>query len=138
MMVVHELGHVAGAYLTGGQVEKVVLHPLAISRTDLAENPQPMVVAWSGPLLGVILPVLLWWMFCRKQIPGEPLVRFFAGFCLIANGAYLGIGSFNRIGDAGDLLRLGSPNWLLWLFGVTTVPAGFWLWHGMGPRLWTR
>ena len=42
MMVVHESGHVLGAWLTGGTVAKVVLHPLAISRTDLALNPQPL------------------------------------------------------------------------------------------------
>jgi hypothetical protein len=41
MMAIHELGHVMGAWLTGGRVERVVLHPLAISRTDLAHNPRP-------------------------------------------------------------------------------------------------
>ena len=35
MQVVHEAGHVLGAALSQGRVERVVLHPLAISRTDL-------------------------------------------------------------------------------------------------------
>src|SRR5260221_4916233 len=35
MQAVHELGHVIGAWLTGGQVSQVVLHPLTISRTHL-------------------------------------------------------------------------------------------------------
>ena len=51
----------------------------------------------------------------------------------MANGAYLAFGSFNRIGDAGDLLRHGTPIALLWLFGVTTIPLGLWLWNGLGP-----
>jgi len=30
------------------------------------------------------------------------------------------------------MLRHGSPLWLLWLFGLVTVPAGLWLWSGQG------
>jgi hypothetical protein len=59
MQAVHELGHVAGAWLTGGRVEKVVLHPLTISRTDLAHNPAPLLVVWAGPTVGVLLPLAL-------------------------------------------------------------------------------
>lgn len=44
MMIVHELGHVVGAIGTGATVEKVVLHPLAISRTDVGNNQNPLVV----------------------------------------------------------------------------------------------
>ena len=52
---------------------------------------------------------------------------------LIANGLYLGVGSFYRIGDAGDLLRHGAAAWQLWLFGAASVPLGLWLWNGTGP-----
>jgi hypothetical protein len=67
------------------------------------------------------------------------VLRFFAGFCLLANGVYIAGGSFDRIGDCGEMLRHGSPLWLLWLFGVVTAPLGLWLWHrqgrlfGLGP-----
>ncbi len=124
MMAVHELGHVLGAFATGGQVARVVLHPLAISRTDLVANPHPMWTSWAGPLFGMTAPMFLHVVFHKKQWTCDYLVRFFAGFCLIANGMYIGIGSFGQIGDAGDLLRHGSPIWLLWLFGIATVPAG--------------
>ena len=61
------------------------------------------------------------------------LLQFFAGFCLIANGAYIGIGSFGKIGDAGDkLLRHGSPIWSLWLFGAVCFP------FGLVPLEWPR
>jgi hypothetical protein len=139
MQVVHELGHAAGAWLTGGRVTKIVLHPLEISRTDVRPNPQPAIVVWAGPLVGVALPVLIWlvsWMTARKL---NPLVikvaQFFAGFCLIANGAYIAFGSFARIGDCGEMLRHGSPPWLLWLFGAVTIPAGLWFWHQLGRSL---
>src|SRR5688572_14659004 len=134
MQAVHELGHVFGAWLTGGKVQKVVLHPLTISRTDLAENPQPLVVVWAGPLLGVLLPILIWLAAAAAKMPGSFVLRFFSGFCLIANGLYIALGSLGRIGDCGEMLRHGSQLWQLWLFGLVTVPAGLWLWHGQGAE----
>ena len=132
MQAVHEFGHVLGAWLTGGRVTRVVLHPLTISRTDLGENPDPLAVVWAGPLLGVLLPLAAWGVAAALRLPGSYLLRFFAGFCLVANGGYIGGGSFDRLGDAGQMLRHGSPPWLLWLFGVVAVGAGLWLWHGQG------
>jgi hypothetical protein len=134
MQWVHELGHIIAARLTGGRVEKVVLHPLTISRTEVSPNPHPRVVAWAGPILGVLYPLVLW-AIMRALWPSVAFVpRFFAGFCFIANGAYLGVGSFERIGDAGDLVRHGSPVWCLWAFGFIAIPAGLLLWHRQGQH----
>src|SRR4051812_1656454 len=83
MQAVHESGHVLGARLTGGLVARLVLHPLTISRTDLAENPSPLLVVWAGPVVGVVSPVLLWCAAARLRMPGAFVVRFFAGFCLV-------------------------------------------------------
>jgi hypothetical protein len=132
MMVVHEFGHVLGAWMTGGTVTRVVLHPLAISRTDVSPNQQPLFVVWAGPVLGVILPLAGWGLAAWIRLPGSYLLRFFAGFCLIANGAYIGVGEFDRVGDAGELLRHGAAPWDLWLFGIATIPLGLLLWHRQG------
>ncbi len=135
MMAVHELGHVVGAVLSGGTVTKVVLSPVAISRTDVSPNPYPGFVVWLGPLLGCVLPLAAWSLVPRSLTWPRGIAQFFAGFCLIANGAYIGLGSFEQIGDCREMLRTGSPVWTLWLFGFITTPAGFWLWHRMGsPR----
>src|SRR5687768_3019083 len=134
MKQVHELGHVLAAVATGGEVERVVLHPLTISRTDLAANPRPLIVVWAGPLLGALLPLVAWSVALAVRLRVAFLLRFFAGFCLIANGAYIGAGSFGGIGDCGEMLRHGSPIWLLWLFGLVTVPAGLALWNGQGKH----
>src|SRR2546423_98584 len=107
MQAVHELGHVGGAWLTGGRVARVVLHPLTISRTDLAENPAPLAVVWAGPLFGNALPIIAWLTASAAKLPGNFLLRFFAGFCLVANGLYIGVGSFLQIGDCGEMLRHG-------------------------------
>lgn len=135
MQAVHESGHVLGARLTGGGVAKVVLHPLAISRTDVSPNPQPVIEVWAGPVCGAIAPVLAW----RLSLPCSRgglvgWLRFFAGFCLIANGCYLGYGVIEPIGDAEELVRLGTPLWALGLFALLAVPSGLRLWHGLGPE----
>jgi hypothetical protein len=134
MQAIHEFGHVVGAWLTGGRVARVVLHPRTISRTDLADNPSPSLVVWAGPVLGCLLPLAGWGAAAALGWRGAFLLRFFAGFCLIANGAYIAVGSFDGLGDAGVMLRHGSPAWWLWAFGVATVPAGLWLWHRQGPH----
>lgn len=134
MQAVHELGHVLHGWFSGGTVLRVVLHPLDLSRTDVGPNPHPLFVAWGGALWGCAWPLLglgvaRWTKWSFWYLPA-----FFAGFCLIANGAYLGAGSFTRDGDAGDLLRHGAPQWSLVLFGVVTSALGLRLWHGLGPH----
>lgn len=134
MMAVHELGHVVGAIATGGRVERVVLHPLTISRTDVSPNPSPMLVVWAGPIIGVVLPLGLLLAARVGRFKWTYLIQFFAGFCLIANAAYIGVGSFGRIGNAGDMLRHESPIWSLWLFGGVSFPFGLYLWNRLGPH----
>lgn len=132
MMAVHEAGHVLHAVISGGRVDRVVLHPLAISRTDVEPNPHPHFVAWGGAVWGCLLPVAAW-LGARFGAPRVAyLFRFFAGFCLMANGAYLGAGVVMPVGDAADLLRYGTPRWLLGLFGLFTIGAGLWMWNGLG------
>ena len=132
MQAVHELGHVIGASLTGGKVARVVLHPLSLSRTDLSANPSPLAVAWTGPALGVLLPLALWGGAASLKAPLLYLPRFFAGFCLVANGAYIGSGLLSAVGDSETMLRHGAATWRLALFASTSTPLGFWLWHGQG------
>ena len=135
MLAVHEFGHVAGAWLTGSQVQRVVLHPLAISRTDVFPNPHPAIVVWCGPVVGCLLPIGTWWCWKHRNGALPRLLQFFAGFCSIANGAYLAIGVFDQVGDCREMLKTGTPAWVLIAFGVVTIPTGLLLWHKLGsPR----
>jgi hypothetical protein len=131
MMAAHEAGHVVGAWATGGVVQYVELRPWRISRTDVMPNPWPLLVAWAGPVVGVTVPLSVWLLGRTFAPNAAALLRFFAGFCLITNGAYLAFGSIDGVGDAGDLLREGAAAWQLWLFGAVCMPAGLWLWHGI-------
>src|SRR5580698_1154821 len=79
MQDVHELGHVTAAWLTGGRVSKVVLYPLTISRTALAEDPHPLAVVWGGPLVGAALPLAFWLSARALRLQGDFVLRFFAG-----------------------------------------------------------
>ncbi len=134
MQAVHEFGHVVGAWCTGGKVARVILYPTEISRTDLARNPRPLAVAWAGPIFGALAPLLVWIAVAGWRRDALYLWRFFAGFCLIANGAYIGGGSLYRAGDARDMLRLGAPIWQLWLFGGACLVAGLLLWNRLGAH----
>jgi hypothetical protein len=132
MQIVHEFGHAFGAWLTGGTVRKIVLLPWTLSRTELSSNPEPLAVAWAGPIIGALLPLLVLSVAATFRLPGVYLLRFFAGFCLIANGAYLAGGAVERVGDAGDLQRHGTGLWQLLAFASLTLPLGLWLWHRQG------
>jgi hypothetical protein len=134
MQAIHEAGHVLAAKLTGGRVTNVVLHPLTISRTELAENPHALVVCWAGPLLGVFGPLALWLIAVACRLGGAFVLRFFAAFCLVANGLYIGLGWLLTATDAADLVKIGEPHWRLWLFAGIAVPTGFALWNGQGGQ----
>lgn len=133
MQVVHELGHVLAAWATKGEVTKVALHPLTMSRTDLAENPHPLAVVWGGPLFGSLIPLAAFGVASISRVSGVYLFRFFAGFCLVANGVYIGTGwALANGADPGVMIDNGSPRWLLIAFGLLTFPPGLYLWHRQG------
>jgi hypothetical protein len=134
MMAVHEAGHVLHAWATGGRVVRVELPLLGFSRTDVSPNPRPGAVAWGGAVWGCLLPLAAWAASPRKAQRVRLAMQLFAGFCLIANGIYLGVGWIDGVGDAGDLMRHGTPAWVLVAFGMTATGGGLYLWHRLGAH----
>jgi hypothetical protein len=136
MQLAHELGHVLHAWATGASVARVIVHPLQLSQTLLASNPRPGLVAWGGPIWGCLLPLALW-AATRVVAPRWAfLARFFAGLCLVTNGAYLTAGAFygGRYDDAAIILASGGARWPLVIFGLAATVAGLAVWHGLGPH----
>ena len=129
MTAVHELGHVLAAWFSGATVERVVLVPL--SRTDTHGVQCPLFVHGGGAAFGATFPVLLWTVVHRLRWRTAFFFRFFAGFCLIANGTYVGC-DFSTTGptDAGLLVEHGMSRWILIMFGVLCISGGLFLWHG--------
>jgi hypothetical protein len=134
MMAVHECGHILAALCSGGRVQHLELPLVGFSRTDVNPNPYPILEIWAGPIFGAMLPFLVAQVFRSLTIKSH-LMGVFSGFCLLANGAYLTVGSLQRVGDAGNLVKSGSSLAMMWLVGVIFCVVGSWQWHQLGPRL---
>jgi len=133
MMAVHEAGHCIGALVTGAAVHAVELPLVGFSRTEFSGGSSPLLVVWAGPVLGAILPLLLLALVGRAGRRAKHALLFFVGFCLLANGAYIGLGAFSGAGDCRQMLQYGSPMALLLAFGIASSAAGLCAWHRMGP-----
>ena len=132
MMAVHEAGHVLHAWVSGGTVLTVRVPLVGFSITEFSTNPRPHFVAWGGAVWGSVLPLLVWAVFRALRWRGRAAAQFFAGFCLTANGVYLGVGWVTGAGDAGDLITHGTPVGVMVAFGLVCSCAGLYLWHLLG------
>jgi hypothetical protein len=136
MLAVHESGHAINGWLSGAQLAAVHLPLFGFSRTDFSVNPHPLFVAWGGALWGSVLPPTIFAAaHCFTTKHRVFLLAWFAGFCLIANGAYIFAGAFfaGAADDGGVILQYGGYRWQLLSFGVVAVAAGLYLWNGLGP-----
>lgn len=109
MLLTHEVGHGAAALLTGGEVVSADLRPGVPGHTLVTPNPHPHWVVWGGFLSGCLLPLGAWGAV-RATVPKMSSDLFLlAGFCLLANGAYLAAGGGESLTDTGVLRSLGWP-----------------------------
>jgi hypothetical protein len=132
MMAVHELGHMLHAWVSGGRVISVRLPLVGFSQTIVWPNPHERFVVWGGPVWGALIPLVAGasvGLVLRRIRRIPHLLRFFCGFCLVANGAYLAFGWIRRAGDTGDLLRLGTAPWEMMAVGGAFIVAGLFIWH---------
>ncbi|MCA9280191.1 MAG: hypothetical protein H6815_00575 [Phycisphaeraceae bacterium] len=132
MIALHELGHVVFAVFSGGTVSHVSFPLVGFSQTHLLKNPSPLFVAWGGMVVGCTLPVILWLGVKSVHKRYGIWSQFVAGFCLVVNGCYIACGSFTHAGDADDMLRHGSPQWILIVTGAVAAVAGLYVWHLAG------
>ncbi|MFG0250769.1 MAG: hypothetical protein ACF8OB_17930 [Phycisphaeraceae bacterium JB051] len=135
MMLIHETGHVLAAILTGGHVHQVAWHPTVFSHTDVHPNPSPLLVVWGGPVVGVGIALLTLLLHRWIDKATAYLSEFFAGFCLLANGLYIGIGWVDQIGDTAVMQKHGTPIFVMIVFGLLCVPTGLLLWHGISCKV---
>src|SRR5262249_43660083 len=117
MMAVHEAGHVLHALLSGGAVTGNAIPLLGFSRTDVSPNPHPVFVTVGGSLWGCILPYVPVIALQSLRIRPPAVLRFFAGFCCVVNGTYIGSGVVMPAGDTAVLRSHGVPPSLLAISG---------------------
>ncbi|MCR9076725.1 MAG: hypothetical protein NXI07_11880 [bacterium] len=121
MQWTHELGHILAGLASGATIDRVILDPRTFSMTQFHSTPHPLIAAWGGPILGVVIgagiPLLL-----TRVLPGFRFsLRIVASFVLLANGLYIGLGAVYPVGDAHSLIMFGSPRWLLAIFGIACI-----------------
>ena len=133
MMAFHEAGHCLGAVAAGGPIRAVDMPLLGFSQTHYRGNPHPLFVAWSGPVGGAVVSLALSALSLRLRGRPRDVLLYFCGFCLIANGIYIGLGGFDRVGDCAELLNHGARLWQLILFGFVATCLGGYCWHLLGP-----
>jgi hypothetical protein len=124
MMLVHELGHVLHAWISGAHVESVSIPLLGFSRTEVSHNSNPIFVAWGGLVWGIILPMVPWALARAVRTRAAAGARFFATICLIGNGAYMCSVLTDPIGDVADIRAGGGPAWPLALAGIAALLSG--------------
>ena len=121
MVMTHESGHVLAGWATGGTLQHADLAPWSLPHSHFDPDPQPLVTAWGGPLLGVLVPLLIAWML------RWPPLWFIATFCLVANGSYLAIAwvTGEQYLDTARLLRHGASPWSIGVYCAVTLTTGY-------------
>ena len=129
MQATHEVGHLlAGWFSTKHKVTGFAIPLLGFSSTTMSVYPRPAWVVWAGFVTGVLIPLAVWILARLLRCQAEGALRYFAGFCLLANGAYLGLGWVERVGDLDELMLHGTPTWVFIIMGLAMALAGRWLW----------
>ena len=131
----HELGHVVGAWLTGSTVQRVVLHPLAFSRTDVHPNHNTLIVVWAGPIGGCAFGGLVSLLFVALRRRLVTVAIFGGGLCWLVNAVYIGVGAVAPVADAQTMIDAGSPRWVLAAFGLLVGVPGYLLIRRGATRL---
>jgi hypothetical protein len=121
MTFTHEIGHVVGGWLSGATLVDLELMPWQLPYSLHQPDPNPLVTLWSGPLLGILIPLGIATLLRRQ------FADFIANFCLLANGTYIGVAwlSSDRFLDTNRLLDAGASPISIALYCAVTIGFGY-------------
>ena len=121
MTFTHETGHVIGGWISGATLTDLDLAPWRMPYSLHSPDPHPLVTLWSGPVLGVLVPLAL------AAVIRRPWVWFIADFCLLANGIYLALAwaSGGRFLDTPRLLDAGAVPLSIVIYCALTIGFGY-------------
>jgi hypothetical protein len=125
-IVLHELGHAAGYWLTGGTVEHIIIHPFSWSRCiGSSVSAYPGFTTWAGVLFGTLMGLLLVVGSWRWRSPFAVLPIMTGVVSCIHNGLYLVYDCLAHTGgDANILVLYGTPRALVIAVGLLMVGVG--------------
>jgi len=137
-IVLHELGHAAAIWVTGGVVVRIRFEPFAWSYAwGLPANYFFMV--WAGFGLGTAFALLLMVLVWRFRNPYWTPVFMIGPFAMFVNGVYMIGGMLLRgRGDVAELIRLGTLPFLIAVTAIALVSGGIILEGVAMPRLGLR
>lgn len=121
MTTTHEVGHLIGGWISGGELQAFDLAPWRLPYSLHRPDPRPLITLWCGPIIGILLPAGI------AAILRERWGWFVADFCLIANGCYLATGWYSgeRYLDTSQMLQSGTPPAALAVFCGITILLGY-------------
>ncbi len=121
MTLTHEVGHLVGGWLGGATLQDCDLVPWRLPYSLHQPDPHPLLTLWSGPVLGVMIPLGASWLV------GGMVFRFVADFCLLANGSYLATAwwSADRFLDTPRLLEAGTGSLSIGIYCAVTISVGY-------------
>lgn len=86
MTTTHEAGHIVAGLAGGATLVAYDLRPWSLPFSLFTPDPHPLMTMWAGPMTGVLAPTGI------AALIRRPWTWFIAGFCAVANGAYLATG----------------------------------------------
>ena len=121
MTTTHEAGHMIGGFLSGAVLVDFDLAPWRLPYSLHWPDPHPLVTLWSGPVLGVAMPIVF------AAILRRHWAWFIASFCMTANGAYLALAwiSGDRFLDTPRLLSAGVHPATIVVYCFLTIGFGY-------------
>ena len=121
MTFTHEVGHILGGWCCGAKLTDFELRPWHLPYSFFDPDPYPLVTLWSGPILGVVVPVLLAVLLRRDW------AWFIAYFCVLANGFYIATGWYSGDAqlDTTKLLKNGAHPISIFAYCLTTIIGGY-------------
>jgi len=121
MTFTHELGHIIGGWCCGGRLTDADLVPWHLPYSFFDPDPYPLITLWSGPILGVIIPVLI------AVVVRRDWMWLIACFCVLANGTYIATAWFvgDRELDTTKLLEHGAHPIAILAYSTLTIGSGY-------------
>ena len=121
MTLVHESGHVLCGWSCGGTLQNADFLPWHLPYSIFEPDPHPLITLWGGPVLGVLIPIAVAWLFRWDEF------WFIAFFCLLANGMYLATAwiSGDRYLDTPKLLEHGAFPVTIGIYCLVTIGFGY-------------